>query len=75
MFKETETLDRLYLEMSQFTTAKTRKEIKLEKTIDTLTEMLLLKSNFTCIHKREGSVHCNGCPVIEFCNREQCFSK
>ncbi len=30
MRKDTETIDRLYLELSQFTTAKTRKEIVLE---------------------------------------------
>lgn len=30
---ETETLDRLYLEIAQFTTAKTDRELKLENTI------------------------------------------
>lgn len=35
---ETETLDKLYLEISQFTTAKTGREIKLEQQRDKLLE-------------------------------------
>lgn len=31
MEKTTETIDKLYLELSQFTTAKTRREIQLER--------------------------------------------
>jgi hypothetical protein len=38
--RETETLDKLYLEISQFTSAKTRQELELEKSIGNLADAL-----------------------------------
>jgi hypothetical protein len=39
MLKETETIDRLFLELSQFTTAKTNKELKYEIALNKLARL------------------------------------
>lgn len=59
---ETETIDRLFLELSQFTKAKTGREIELEKASVTRplsqTESSLLIDSLGLLHDRiVGSVH------------------
>ena len=71
---ETETLDKLYLEISQFTKAKTGNEIRLEIMIDILINKCLLLHQVTCIHELSAEVkHCIDCPVRMCCNRERNF--
>ncbi|MBN7804862.1 hypothetical protein JZX86_05725 [Agrobacterium rosae] len=46
MSKDTETLDKLYLEWSQFTRAETAKEIKLQKRVAALIAVLVECENY-----------------------------
>lgn len=70
---ETEIIDRLFLELSQVTTAKTRKEIEYEEKMDVLINMVLLKWRFKCVHDDPNTTSCQGCPVVKCYNREQRF--
>lgn len=56
---ETEMIDKLYLELSHVTKAKTHKEIELEKTIECLQRIIVDMSNyeFKC-----GINYCDDCP-------------
>jgi len=49
---ETETIDKLFLELSQFSKAKTGREIQLEKRVELLTDLL---ASARAIAERQGA--------------------
>lgn len=53
---ETETIDKLFLELSQFTTAKTKRELRLEAALK------------LCLTVNERAFLDNGCSIHDFIN-------
>ena len=54
---ETETIDRLYLELSQVTTAKTKREIELEQEIERLRDILRIDNGRLEIRMSYCDIH------------------
>ena len=64
--KETEVIDDLFLELSQFTSAQTAKERQLSNARDRMRELILAQTKFVCLHdsrRQKGIPVCGDCPL------------